>query len=250
LEELAVYTERMRGNIPTGRTEIARFEFKMPFFSKPHRVNMTISCADIKNEYTLWCYPDRKDGYREKGDITVTSDLPEALTQLESGNNVLFFPEHIQRDFAIPGEYAADFKNFARVAAECAAKERFAPTGTMGLSIKNNHPALKQFPCETYSTPQWYDIVTASCSLMLDGTDFDPIVSTIDNVFRNHKLALIFEAKVLSGKLLVCMANLYRLQNNVPAMQLAHSLLQYMNTPAFDPAKTLSEAKMRLLFTY
>jgi hypothetical protein len=123
------------------------------------------------------------------------------------------------------------------------------PIGTLGLCIDEKHPALAGFASESYSTPHWYDIVTASCSLILDGMDVSPIVQTIDNVKRNHKLGLIFEAAVDSGKLMVCMANIYRLQSSIPAMTLARSLLKYMNSDEFNPTAVLSHAKMRLLFS-
>ena len=38
------------------------------------------------------------------------------------------------------------------------------PIGTMGLVIQNNHSALAQFICEKFTTPQWWEIVTNSCS--------------------------------------------------------------------------------------
>jgi hypothetical protein len=124
------------------------------------------------------------------------------------------------------------------------------PVGTLGLLIDKDHPALRGFPTEMHTTPQWYDIVTASCALILDGaetSEFSPVVSVIDNVSRNHKLALIFEAAVRKGKLLVCMANLDRLTDSYPAMTLADSLLAYMNSPDFNPDKKLSSAKFRLI---
>ena len=57
------------------------------------------------------------------------------------------------------------------------------PVGTMGLLIDNEHPALAGFAGEKYSTPQWWEIVQNSRSVILD--DFkgekNVIVRTIDN---------------------------------------------------------------------
>jgi hypothetical protein len=179
----------------------------------------------------------------------VTSNLTDALQVLEKGGKVLFFPEHTQRDFMIPGTYCTDFWNYPMFSSISELMDKPLPIGTLGLLIDNKHPALAGFPSDTYSTPQWYDIVTASCSLILDGMDIKPIVRTIDNVKRNHSLGLIFEAQVERGRLMVCMANIYRLKGNPPAMQLTRSLLDYMNSPAFAPSEQLSGARFRLLFT-
>ena len=77
------------------------------------------------------------------------------------------------------------------------------------------HPIFKYFPCEEYSTYQWWSIVANSRSIILDDTpnDFRPIVTTIDNFERNHKLGLLFECNVLNGKLLVCACDFEKIIN-------------------------------------
>jgi hypothetical protein len=181
--------------------------------------------------------------------IKVTSNLTETLQDLESGEKVLYFPTHIQRDYMIPGTYCTDFWNYPMFSTIADQNGKAQPIGTLGLSIDAAHPALSEFPCETYSTPMWYDIVTSSCSLILDDTEIVPIVQTIDNVKRNHKLGLIFEASVSRGKLMVCMANLGRLKGNMPAVQLTKSMVDYMKSTAFAPSVKLTPAKLRLFFT-
>jgi hypothetical protein len=106
------------------------------------------------------------------------------------------------------------------------------PVGTLGLLIDNTHPALAQFPCETYSTPQWYEIVTASRSTILDDTDIRPIVQTIDNFERNHRLGLLYEEYLAEedSTLLICTSDLPRLvrKGHVEAAQLLKSLTAYV----------------------
>jgi hypothetical protein len=112
--------------------------------------------------------------------------------------------------------------------------EKEIPVGTLGLLIDKTHPALAQFPCETYSTPQWYSIVTASRSTILDGTDIRPIVQTIDNFERNHRLGLLYEQTLddLGATLLICTSDLPRLikEGHTEAAQLMKSLLAYIGT--------------------
>ena len=49
------------------------------------------------------------------------------------------------------------------------------PVGTMGLLINDKHPALMNFPCEFYSTPQWWDIIMNSRLSILDNVKIDPM---------------------------------------------------------------------------
>jgi hypothetical protein len=221
----------------------------MPYSAAARKITMNITAPGCVNDYTLWCFPDISGSIIDGGDVMVTSDLSQATETLDRGGKVLFFPEHTQRDYMIHGQYCTDFWNFERVKKACEKASLPIPAGTLGLSIKNTHPALALFPSLTSPTPQWYDIVAASSSLILDETETRPIVSVIDNPFRNHKLGLIFEAKSGKGKLMVCMANLTRLKTSIPAMQLVRSILTYMNSLEFAPREVLTPAKLRLLFT-
>lgn len=109
---------------------------------------------------------------------------------------------------------------------------RETPTGTLGLLIRREHDALSGFPCDTYTTPQWHSIVTASRSTILDNTEIVPIVQTIDNFSRNHRLGMIYELHLqdLDLGLLVCTSALPRLiKNGHPeALALFESLAAYL----------------------
>ena len=78
---------------------------------------------------------------------------------------------------------------------------------------------------------------------------FTPIVQVIDNIERNHKLGLLYELQVGSGKLLVCMSDLKSVQDKPEARQLLHSLLEYAGSEKFQPSLQLSAAELRTLFT-
>ena len=77
-----------------------------------------------------------------------------------------------------------------------------------------------------------------------------PTVQVIDDWVTNRKLALMFEAKIGSGKLLVCSVDLESdLEQNLVARQLRHSLLEYMAGSKFNPAVPLTESQIRGLST-
>ena len=122
--------------------------------------------------------------------------------------------------------------------------------GTMGLCIQDDHPALAEFPTQEYSTPQWYDIVTAADCTILDDTssEFTPIVQMIDNFERNHKLGIVWEAKVGSGSLLVCTSRLSEIATRPEVRWLAKSLLDYAASDCFAPAQSVTAQQLQKWF--
>lgn len=109
------------------------------------------------------------------------------------------------------------------------------PVGTMGLLVDNKNPALKYFPSEFYSTPQWWDIVMNSHLSVLDNTNINPIVQMIDNFERNHRLGLLYEFKVDQSNILVCTCPLYNMDNSRASKWLEYSLKKYMESDNFKP---------------
>jgi hypothetical protein len=94
-------------------------------------------------------------------------------------------------------------------------------------------------------------LLNNSRTLILDDTpaDFRPIVQVIDNFARNHKLGNLFEARVGSGKLLVCAMDLPGIADHQPAAnQLLKSLYAYAGSPSFQPAQTLEDTTLEGLF--
>ena len=78
-----------------------------------------------------------------------------------------------------------------------------------------------------------------------------PVVRVIDDWFENRKTALIFEAKVGKGKLMVSGIDLHtNLARRHEAQQLLYSLKKYMTSEKFDPETTLDVAGMKALFVY
>ena len=81
-------------------------------------------------------------------------------------------------------------------------------------------------------------------------SDLRPTVQVIDDWVTNRKLGLVFEAKVGTGKLLVCSIDLKKdLEHNPVARQMLRSLLDYMGGPKFKPAVALTPAQVRGLMT-
>jgi hypothetical protein len=119
----------------------------------------------------------------------------------------------------------------------------------MGLLIKNNHPALADFPTEEYCNWQWWSLLTPCAgSVVLDQVKkIQPIVQTIDAFSRNQKLGLIFEVKVGSGRLLVCSANLSG-DPDPMRRQMRASLIRYLSESAPSSLTKISESELLALF--
>ena len=64
---------------------------------------------------------------------------------------------------------------------------------------------------------------------------FRPLVQVVDGFDRNHKLGLVFEARVGKGRLLVCSIDLPSLQAHPEARQLLASLQRYLAGAAGVP---------------
>jgi hypothetical protein len=78
--------------------------------------------------------------------------------------------------------------------------------------------------------------------------ELKPTVQVIDDWVTNRKLGLVFEAKVGSGRLMVCSIDLKtERERNPVARQMRHSLLEYMAGRQFKPAVTLTPSQVRNL---
>jgi hypothetical protein len=117
----------------------------------------------------------------------------------------------------------------------------------MGLLIDNQHPALVDFPTETYSNWQWWDLVTHSRSVILDDLRIQPapIVRVIDNFFKNRNLGVLMEFSLGKGKLLMCTMDMHHdLTHRPAARQLKNSLLRYAGSTKFNPDQPITENKL------
>lgn len=218
------------------------------------KYELTLEISGItRNSYDLWVYPRADEdieltGRREINGRTVyvTVSTDEAEELLGKGERVILFPNELKE--SIKGFYCADFWNYPMFRTISESMGRELPVGTLGLLIDDGHPSLSGFPSESYSTPQWYHIVSHADCAVLDGTpeEYRPIVQMIDNVERNHKLAVIYEAEVCGGRLLVCTSRLSEISPRAEAQALYRSLLSYAASDEFSPSYSTDLASLSL----
>jgi hypothetical protein len=204
-----------------------------------------VSVPGGENDWDVWVYPPRVD--TSARGVLVTAQLDEAaLQRLSTGGRVLLTiaPDRVQNDEAKPVKLG-----FSTIFWNTAWTGRQAPT-TLGVLVDPAHPAFRAFPTESHSNWQWWYLVTRAGAMIVDGlpSDLRPIVQVIDDWFTARKLALVFEARVLGGRLLVTSIDLtHDLETNIVARQFRASLLDYMKSERSTPTVTVTPEQLRTL---
>jgi hypothetical protein len=220
-------------DIPIGNgTPLGRIESALANVAAPETLTITASLQDTpyNNHWDMWIYPAKLE-MPTTPEVTISDRLDDkTITALEAGGKVLLMPalDAIRSD--VPAGFTTIFWNTQWTNGQ--------PPHTLGILCDPAHPALAAFPTESHSNWQWWDLVSKSRFMILDGlpAELRPIVQVIDDWNTNRKLGLVFEANVGKGKLLVCNIDLRNDLGRRPvARQMLHSLLLYAQSPAFDP---------------
>lgn len=200
--------------------------------------------SDIRNQWEFWVYPSSLV-LPEAGEVLITEELTAEVTEkLENGASVfLLAAGKVEHGKEIAMHFKPVFWNTSWF--------KMRPPHTLGHLTQDQHPAFENFPTESHSNYQWWEIVHKQQVMNLDEfpDGFRPLVQPIDTWFLNRKLALVFEARVGKGKLLVCSADLTSdWDNRLVARQLYYSLLTYVRSDKFTPEDQVSLAKITDLF--
>lgn len=240
--------------IPAGThyIDICDLAVELPVVDRMSRAELALRVqgTDIRKSYDLWIYPEQSGNPLEAEGIRVFTELSEeAISLLEQGGNVLLMPEPESVQNGIEGYYCTDFWCYPMFRSISESMNRPVPIGTMGLLIDNGHPVLRDFPSEAHSTYPWWTIVEHSKSLIMDEMDhnWNPIVQTIDNFERNHKLSFLTECRVGNGKLLLCALDAAKVSETLEGRQFLTSIACYMNSADFQPQYQATVEELRAL---
>ncbi len=200
---------------------------------KAAKFQLQVDVAGFVNTWDFWVYPAKLPNVDD--DILVVSTLNKAaLSTLKNGGKVLLTAKKGSIKEGKGGEVAVGFSSmFWNTAWTNGQKPH-----TLGILCDPVHPALEDFPSEYHSNWQWRDAMSHSNAISLE--DFtnkpEPIVRIIDDWVSNRNLALIFEAKVGEGKLVMAGVDLQSdIENRPEARQLLYSLKNYMSGDKFEP---------------
>jgi hypothetical protein len=227
---------------------IGTFSFDPAGILKAQKLTLEVSIKNsvYRNKWDFWIYPAEKE--TDNGNVIVTDKLDaNAQAILKKGGSVLLLTY---------GKVAKDKGaqiaiGFSSIFWNTAWTNNQAPH-TLGILCDPKHPVFNEFPTEYHSNWQWWDPVTHSQAMMLNGfpAALKPLIQPIDTWFENRKLALAFESKTGGGKLLVCSIDLKDVpEERLASKQLLHSVLNYMKSDSFNPQIDIDIKQIRSLST-
>ncbi len=225
---------------------IGNISFDLAGIKKAEQLQLIVSLKGtaIQNHWDFWVYPDQP--VAESGKVLITHELnADVLTELENGASVLWLPYGKIRN----GKGAEVAIGFSTVFWNTSWTNN-QPPHTLGILCDPKHPLFAQFPTQYHSNYQWWDLVSKSQTIRLDGLgqSIKPLVQPIDTWFENRKLSLAFEGRIGKGKLMVCSVDLESdLGNRPAARQFRHSLLSYLNSAKFNPTQVLQTSDLQAL---
>ncbi|MCX6334537.1 MAG: beta-galactosidase [Bacteroidia bacterium] len=220
--------------IKIGNNIIGVFACDLDDVEKAEKIKLELSIpgTSFKNKWDLWVYP--ANSTTDGGGVLVTDKFDNNTNEtLRKGGSVLLLTcgkVSEKRGAKVAMGFSSIFWNTAWTNNQ--------PPHTLGILCDPKHPVFKDFPTEFHSNWQWWDPVTHSQAMILDGfpSDLKPLIQPIDTWFENRRLALAFEAKCGNGKLMVCSINMTDSLDQRPVTkQLLSSMLNYMNSDSFSP---------------
>ena len=204
------------------------------------KVTVGIAGTPYENDWTIWVYPPVP---AVVGEVAVARKFDQALLdQLKQGKSVLFLPEASAIRQPLPGRFIPVFWSPLHFPNQPA---------SLGTLIDDRHPLWREFPTASHTDWQWWELLSTSTSVNADalGPKFTPVMRFIDKFNRNSLPAIIWEARVGQGRLLVCTLDIEsKPEERLAAAQLRRAILDYMNSPAFKPKQELTANDLAQLF--
>jgi hypothetical protein len=205
--------------------------------------NLEVSIGRFLNDWDFWVYPASLSEVDIKGVLVANELNGDVERALFAGASVLLLPDTSRINSTVPPGFSSIFWNTAWTSRQ--------PPHTLGILCGPQHPALKYFPTEYHSNWQWWDLITHSRAMILDSLpqSLRPVVQVVDDWVTNRKLALVAEARVGKGKILICSIDLNGdLAHRPVARQLLFSLKKYVSSQEFAPIQIVEFNSLRKVF--
>ena len=232
------------GTVPVG----GEITFLPSSIDRASKLTLTITTAPDasasgKNHWDFWVYPDTKPE-AIPSTLKVITPLDSALTALAAGYDVLLCAAGRIR-------YGADVVHHFLPVFWNTSWFKMRPPHTTGAYIQAEHPVFRDFPTDDWQDLQWWELTNrAQCMNLAEfPADYQPIVQPIDTWHLSRKLGMLFEARVLNGRLLMTTLDITSdLDHRIVARQLRYSILRYMSSPDFQPSLVLEPEILHHLF--
>ncbi|MEJ5352525.1 MAG: sugar-binding domain-containing protein [Melioribacteraceae bacterium] len=231
--------------IPIGNCiKLGKISLPLSQISKAEKLKLEFDIDNHSNNWEFWVYPEKLPLLNSE-EIYFCNKLDEkAKSILKNGGKVFLHAAGIV-------ENGKDVVQYLRPIFWNTSWFKMRPPHTLGILCNPNHPAFEDFPTEFHSNLQWWEILNRQqvMNLELFPPEFKPLIQTIDTWFLNRRLAVLFEAQVENGKLMVCSADLQNnLEERPAARQLLYSLTKYMLSDKFNPKYKVDYSIIEELF--
>jgi hypothetical protein len=221
-------------------------DFKLKEITKPQKLNLEVRIAGTSaiNDWNFWVYPAKET--LNQGEVYTTDTLDaKALDILQNGGKVLITAAgKIKYGKEVVQYFTPVFWNTSWF--------KMRPPHTTGIFVNNYHPLFHEFPTDYYSDLQWWELLNKAQVMQFTGfpKGFRPTIQSIDTWFVSRKLGMLFEAKVLNGKLMMTSMDITSQPNKrIVARQMHKAILDYMNSDQFRPATRVAPKQIQELFT-
>ncbi|MBR1800266.1 MAG: beta-glucuronidase [Bacteroidaceae bacterium] len=216
------------------------------------KLTLTITAdATHHNHWDFWVYPDSPPSIVTAPSLIIgraggesASALDSIFSLLSQGRDVLLLAGgQIKYGNDVVHRFLPVFWNTSWF--------KMKPPHTTGAYIQAEHPIFRDFPTDDWQDLQWWELTNrAQCINLAEfPADFQPIVQPIDTWHLSRKLGMLLEARVGKGRLILTTFDLTTaLDRRIVARQLRSSILQYMQSPDFQPTLTLEPETLRHLF--
>ena len=223
---------------------VGKISLPLNSITKPSRLNLAVAVRNTSfvNDWDFWVYPAKPA--ETKSDIYYTTVLDDkAETVLNRGGKVfLNAAGKVVKGKEVVMHFLPVFWNTSWF--------KMRPPHVTGMLIQDKSPAFANFPTSYHSDLQWWDIQDRSQVMILEDfpAGFKPLVQPIDTWFLNRRLALIYEAKIGKGKIIVSSADLRADIDKPASRQLFYSLKEYMSSDKFKPENEVSFSVIKDVF--
>ena len=182
-----------------------------------------------QNTWQIYVYGEEREK-TEKQKVVYTQNWNLAKEALQQGKNVIFAPYLSDLSYECP---PLSIKNVFW-------NGQMGPSWgrSLGMIIDKSCSVFEEFPTEPDGGWQWEDILAHARGFHMQGSlaKLHPIVRVIDDWNRNLPLALLFEAQVEKGRLLVVSADLSGdFEKRPAAYAWKQALIHYASSKAFAP---------------
>lgn len=221
-----------------GKLEDAgEIEIPLQEIKEASRLDLIVQIDKVENRYPIWVYPPVTPCCPETVYETERMD-EQAKRILRAGGCVYLTPratKEAQPD-SVRGQFSTDFWSVGTFPDQI---------GTMGQLIEAEHPIFANFPTETHTNWQWWEMASQRAAIV--PAHIRSIITEMDSYAYLRSMSQLFECRCGGGKLLFSSMGLQDLQQYPEARALQHSIYQYLGSEKFQPTQNVELEELESL---